>query len=246
MIRFSLAAAIAVAALNASAEPVPTDVTVRVIARDAKAIYEAVGGAWVTITDQTSGKVLASGLHTGKSSGSTQKIMVEPRKRGETTFATPDAAMFHTTIPLEKPTVVEVAAEGPVGHPQAKRAASKTLLLVPGEHITGDGIVLEIHGLVVTAGAPKPVGGDLELDATVVMACGCPVTPGGTWNADEFEVTARLIAANGDTIATVPMRWAGGRWSASIPRPELSPVAIEVVAGHTPTANFGMHTLDLP
>ncbi|HEU4522037.1 MAG TPA: hypothetical protein VFT12_08545 [Thermoanaerobaculia bacterium] len=231
--------------LTAAADPVPTEVTVRVIARDAKAIYEAVGGAWVTITEKDSGNELASGLHTGKSSGSTQKIMIEPRKRGEVTFATPDAAVFTATIPLEKPTVVEIMAEGPAGHPQAKRSASKTMLLVPGEHITGDGVVLEIHGLIVTTQLPRRSEKTLDVDATVAMACGCPIEPNGTWNANEFKVTASLLRSDGSVIASAPMAWESGRWHVSFPEPPVAPASIEVVAGHTATANFGMHTLVL-
>ena len=225
---------------------VPTQVTVRVIARDAKAVYEAVGGAFVTIHEAGSNKVLASGLHTGKSSGSTDKIMIEPRKRGELTFATPDAAVFTATIALERPTVVDVVAEGPVAYPQARASASKTLLLVPGQHITGDGIVLEVHGLIVVAQPPQTNGDRLDLEATVRMACGCPIEPGGIWNADEFDVTARRVGPGGSTIASAPMTWNDGRWRASIPRSDSAPAAVEILAGHTATANFGIHTLELP
>ncbi|HUP47614.1 MAG TPA: hypothetical protein VNA04_02375 [Thermoanaerobaculia bacterium] len=235
----------ATAVTLAAAEPVPTEVTVRVIARDAKAIYEAVGGAWVTITDLRTGEVLAAGAHNGKSSGSTQKIMIEPRKRGEIVFDTPGAASFTATIPLREPAVVEIAAEGPVGHPQARRSASKTLLLLPGEHLTGDGVVLEIHGLIVTVDPPKGDGATVAVEAGVMMACGCPIEPDGLWNANEFKVTARLLDAGGEALISGPLQWEGGRWRATFPRPQAAPAAVEVVAGHTPTANFGLHRLEL-
>ena len=225
--------------LATNATAVPTEVTVHVIAKDAKAIYDVVGGAWVTITDQKTGKVLAEGLHTGKSAGSTQKIMIEPHKRGDTIFATPNTAFFRTTLDLEAPTVVEIKAAGPMDYPQAKRTASKTLLLVPGEHITGDGVVLEIHGLIVEAEA-----GNGEVSARVRMACSCPIEPGGIWNADEFDVTAALLNSGGEIIATVPMAWESGRWKTSSPQ-LANAASVRVLAGHTPTANFGMHTIDL-
>ena len=229
----------------AAAEPVPTTVTVHVVARDAKAIYQAVGGAHVTITDVRSGKILASGLHTGKSSGSTDSIMIEPRKRGATIFDGEDTARFVASLPLSGPTAVEITAEGPAGHPQARASASKSLLLLPGEHITGDGIVLELHGLIVTAEQPQSVNGKVRLAATVVMACGCPVTPGGVWNADEFKVTARLVGADGTALAEAPLAFEGRAWIGTFDRPAAPPVAVEVIAAHTKSANFGMHRLDL-
>lgn len=246
MIRWSTLVTMLVCASAAvGSDTVPTTVTVHVVARDAKAIYQAVGGAQVTIRDQRSGKVLAAGLHSGKSSGSTEKIMIEPRKRGTTIFDGPDTARFVATIPLAEPTPVEITAEGPSGHPHARGAASKSLLLLPGEHITGDGIVLEIHGLVVTAQQPQFLDGKVSVAASVVMACGCPITPGGVWNADEFKVTARLIAADGATLAGGPLAFEGGRWTGSFDRSPGRAAAVEVIAGHTSSANFGMHRLDL-
>ena len=241
----TLAILLSLAAATAAAAPVPTMVTVHVVARDAKAIYQAVGGAHVTITDQRSGKVLASGLHTGKSSGSTEAIMIEPHKRGAAIFGGEDTARFVATIPLDGPTPVEISAEGPAGHPQARASASKSLLLLPGEHITGDGIVLEIHGLIVTAQQPQFVDGNVRVGATVVMACGCPVTPGGIWNANEFNVTARLVGADGAVLAAGPLKFEGGQWTATFDHPAGRPTAVEVIAGHTASANFGMHRLEL-
>ena len=40
---------------------------------------------------------------------------------------------------LERATVVEVTAEGPLGTPQSTQRASKTLLLVPGQDVLGGG-----------------------------------------------------------------------------------------------------------
>lgn len=73
---------------------------------------------------------------------------------------------------LEQPTVVEVTAEGPLDTPQSTQRVSKTLLLVPGQDVLGEGILLEIHGLTVTLLAPTPdaglsVGSQLNVRATV-------------------------------------------------------------------------------
>ncbi len=151
----------------------PTRVMVRAVSRDAKIIGSGVGGARITIRDRATGEVLAEGLQEG-ATGNTDKIMVEPRKRGETVYATDGAAGFLATLQLKQPTVVEISAEGPLGTPQSVQRSSKTLLVVPGEDILGEGVLLEIHGFTVTllnppAGSTGQVGEEWEVRATVRM-----------------------------------------------------------------------------
>ncbi len=132
----------------AGPEGKPTRVMVHAVARDAKLLGTHVGGARITIREAATDKVLAEGVQEG-GSGDTERIMVEPRRRGAALYDTPDAAGFLATVTLDRPTVVEVRAEGPLGHPQAMQRVSKTLLLVPGEDVLGDGVVLEIHGFIL-------------------------------------------------------------------------------------------------
>ncbi len=151
----------------------PTQVMVRAVSRDAKIIGSGVGGARITIRDSSTGRVLAEGLQEG-ATGNTDKIMVEPRKRGETVYATEGAAGFLATLMLDRPTVVEVVAEGPLGTPQSLQKTSKTLLVVPGEHILGEGVLLEIHGFTVSLVQPDSsalldAGEEAEVRATVRM-----------------------------------------------------------------------------
>jgi len=164
---------LALATAVAAPEGKPTRVMVHVVARDAKLLGTHVGGARITLREVATGKVLAEGVQKGES-GDTNRIMVEPHRRGATLYDTPDAAGFLATVTLQRPTVVEVSAEGPVGHPQAVQRASKTLLLVPGEDVLGDGVVLEIHGFIleflepasdapVKAGDPIPVRAKMTL-----------------------------------------------------------------------------------
>lgn len=168
------AAGLAVAASPAPPEGVPTKVQVRVVSHDAKVIGDMVGGARVTIREAATGRVLTEGLQEG-ATGDTNLIMVQPRERGATVYGTPGAAGFLATVMLEEPTEVEIVAEGPLGAPQATRRMSKTLLLVPGQDVLGEGILLEIHGFIVSLLAPsadtslargQPVG----VRATVTMA----------------------------------------------------------------------------
>ena len=55
---------------------------------------------------------------------------------------------------------MEITAEGPLGTPQAMQRAVRTTWLVPGQHVTGDGIVLELLGFTATlhvaAASPGP------------------------------------------------------------------------------------------
>ena len=145
----------------------PTRVMVHAVSRDAKLLGTHAGGARIVLREVATGKVLAEGVQQG-SSGDTNRIMVEPHRRGAVLYDTPDAAGFLATVTLERPTVVEVSAEGPLGHSQAMQRTSKTLLLVPGEDVLGDGVVLEVHGFIleflqpaaearVQAGEPIPV-----------------------------------------------------------------------------------------
>jgi len=39
--------------------------------------------------------------------------------------------------------------DGPLGYPDQLVNASKRLVLVPGRHLTGDGLVLEMHGYLI-------------------------------------------------------------------------------------------------
>src|SRR5712692_5811090 len=208
-----------------------TRVMVRAIARDAKIIGKAVGGARITIREASSGKVLAEGM-LQDGTGDTALIIEKPHVRGEKIYDTPGASGFLAVLNLERPTVVEVTAEGPLGSPDATQRASKTLLLVPGEDILGDGIVLEIHGFMVKTltpqvGAKVRVGSPFEVKATVNMACGCPTEPGGHWDSNKFRVVARPVSSG-----NVPVTMSGQ-------------VELQVLAMDPVNANFGLTREDL-
>jgi hypothetical protein len=222
-----------------------TKVMVRAIARDAKIIGKGVGGARITIREVSSGKVLAEGM-LQDGTGETSLIIEKPHVRGEKIYDTPGASGFLAVLNLERPTVVEVTAEGPLGSPDATQRSSKTLLLVPGEDIVGDGVVLEIHGFIVKALAPQmgskvKVGSPLEVKATVTMACGCPTEPGGHWDSNKFRVVARLIR-EGNVEAEVPMKYAGvqNTYAASVPVTAAGQVELQILAIDPVNANFGL------
>ncbi len=208
MQRILLAAALAALATAASAQP--TDITVRVLARDAKFIGTSMGGVEITITDVQTGEVLASGLTEG-GTGDTQRIMTSPHERGGT-LSTEGAAGFSATVELDRPRQLMVTATGPAEFPGSANTVTATQWVVPGRDLTaGDGWVLEMPGLVVNLHdlpATVEAGKSLELRATVEMMCGCPLTPGGLWNADEFVIRSEGVLHAG-VDASGDMTYAG-------------------------------------
>jgi hypothetical protein len=138
-----------------SAEKVPTKVIVRVVSKDAKVVGSGVGGAFVRVKNLETGEILAQGKQEG-GTGDTDRIMVQPRKRGEVVFGTPDAAFFQAEILLDRPTQVEIFAEAPLAYPHALQKGSKTITLIPGKHILGEGLIIELNGLIVNILSPSP------------------------------------------------------------------------------------------
>lgn len=138
-----------------SAEKIPTKIIVRVTSKDAKVIGSGVGGALVRVKNLETGEILAQGKQEG-GTGDTDRIMVQPHKRGEILYGTPDAGFFQAEIPLEKPTQVEIYTEAPLAYPQAIQKGSKTLTLIPGKDILREGVIIELNGLIVNILSPSP------------------------------------------------------------------------------------------
>ena len=131
-----------------SADKIPTKVIISVVSKDAKVIGSGVGGAFVRIKNIETGEILAEGKQLG-GTGDTDRIMVRPHRRGEILYGTPDAAFFQADLLLSKPTQVEIYTEAPLGFPHNIQKGSKTLTLIPGKHILGEGVVIELNGLIV-------------------------------------------------------------------------------------------------
>ena len=223
-----------------------TKVMIRAIARDAKVIGTHVGGARITVKDVATGEILAQGIQQG-GTGDTDVIMKKPHMRGMTVFSAGDASGYLAVLHLDKPTVVEISAEGPLGNAQATQRSSKTLLLVPGEDVLGEGVLLEIHGFIVTALAPLQdakvkAGSPFEVRATVTMACGCPTEPDGLWDANKIRVVARLLR-DGKVESEIPLQYAGvqNTFHVDVPVTAAGPLELQVLALDPGSANFGMN-----
>ena len=222
-----------------------TKVMIRAIARDAKVIGTHVGGARITVRDVATGEILAQGMQQG-GTGDTDVIMKKPHTRGMTVYGSGDASGYLAVLHLDKPTVVEISAEGPLGNAQATQRSSKTMLLVPGEDVLGEGILLEIHGFIITPLAPLPdakvkAGSPFEVRATVTMACGCPTEPDGMWDANKIRVVARLLR-DGKVESEIPMTYAGvqNTFHTEVPVSAAGSMELQVLALDPASANFGM------
>jgi hypothetical protein len=158
LVSLILLAGMAVLAFPSAAGGITTKVLVRVVSKDAKVIGSGVGGASVRIVNLETGETLAQGKQEG-GTGETDRIMVQPRQRGKTVYGTPGAAFFLAEIPLDRATRVEIQVEAPLAYPQARQRGAKTLTLIPGRDIGGEGVIIELDGLIVNI--LNPVAGDV-------------------------------------------------------------------------------------
>lgn len=219
-----------------------TKVTVHAVANNAKVMGTHVGGVRIVIQDAATGQVLAEGVQTG-GTGDTGKIM-SPRAPGADVYGGEDTAAFTADLDLAVPTVVDITAYGPLGAPQATMKTSKRLLLVPGQNVDGDGVVLEMNGLrVLITKAPVAAapGAPIPVTAEVTMMCGCPTQPGGMWDSSKMTITAELVK-DGKVAASAPLAYAGtvNTYSGQITPPDAGAYELEVVASQPAEANFGM------
>jgi hypothetical protein len=219
-------------------------VLVRVVSHDAKIVGSGVGGARVVIRDARAGTVLAEGIQQG-GTGDTRALVSDPVVRGEPIYDTPGAAVFAADLVLDQPRVLEFVAEGPLGYEHAMQRVSKTMLVVPGEDILGNGLLLELNGFIVELLEPSGdvvSGRDLTVAARVRHMCGCTLEPGGLWDADRVQVRVRLYRGT-SVESEVPLKYAGepSVFSAVVPGAVLQPgLRLVVLASDPSRANFGM------
>lgn len=225
--------------------PVPTRVVVRVTASDAKVIGSGVGGARVTIRHRETGEVLAQGVQEG-STGSTERIMERPRERGATVYDTEGTAAFRATLDLDGPTPVEITARGPLGTPHAEQTASVSMVLLPGQHVEGEGVVLTLHGFTVevlepAAATAVAAGQELAVTVRITMLCGCPTEPGGMWDARRIDRAARLVDGSGRAVAETDLEFTGesSTYRGTLTAPEPGAYTLLVTAADAGRANIG-------
>jgi hypothetical protein len=229
--------------------PQLTTVLVRVVAHGAMVLGRDVGGARVTITDIGTGRILATGLQQGDS-GDQNQIMRTPHVIGEPIYSSRPSAAFTATLDIQQPTVVEVSAEGPLAYPAALQKASKTLLLIPGQNLTHDGIVLHLYGYLVEINQPKPrealtARDDVRLRASVRTLSGSVVRPHGDWDSRKLRIYGEVLI--GDRIVERLQMFydeASRTFEAPffVPLPSDAPdgITLRVVAADPAGGNFGV------
>jgi hypothetical protein len=210
----------------APALAVPTPVMVRVLSQGAKFIGTGMGGMEVVLADATTGKTLATGRIEG-GTGDTARIM--PGSPRGTAMADDKTARFDTMIDISQPLAVRVTVTGPFKPAGVAVTASTTRWLLPGQPVVGDGWVVELQGLALTA---RREGAKVVAD--VSMLCGCPIAPGTLWDEKRFEVKAWVGSA------AVSLKWAGetGRFAADVPTSATWVTATDTLSGATSAARI--------
>lgn len=204
-------------------EPVATKVRVRVLSRGAKAMSQHTG-ALVVIRNARTGEELDKGVVQGSTGDDTALMNTGyPRASGKLGLlkgekgalfenvtsmgkmaayeSKTDAALFETEIKISKPTQLLVEAYGPLMPQHSMSSTMTSFWLFPGEDIQGEGIVLELRGLildVLDSMRNKEIKAADYKDGVTVpfylrMMCGCPIAPDNKtlWPAEGFNITTQ-------------------------------------------------------
>jgi hypothetical protein len=182
-----------------------TSVMIRVKAKDAKFIGTSMGGAKVIVRDEGTGNILAEGFTEG-GTGDTDVLMKNPITRGSQ-LTDENTAGFLAKLNIEKPVFANVEAFAP-GENRVK--STTQLWIIPGKDIIGDGLVIEIPGFAINILSPQThqsIGAnkEIEIKTKIIMMCGCPITKGGLWDADQYEVKA-VISKDGKQERTLDLK----------------------------------------
>lgn len=188
-----------------------TQIMVRAKAKDAKFIGTSIGGAKIIIEDAVSGEILAQGMTSG-TTGNTEIIMKKPHERG-VPLSDYETAGFLAKLNLQEPKLLTITAHAPFQARQASVLTSTQVWAIPGKDILGDGIVLEVPGFIVDILSPyrhQTINSKttVEIKANIVMMCGCPITKGGLWNADDYEIKA-LISQEEKPVKEIELEFSG-------------------------------------
>lgn len=223
-----------------------TRLAIRALADDAKFIGTGMSGMAVIVEDADTGQILDTGVTRG-ATGDTNRIVRTPRERYGVLAGEGDAVHV-ATLDIDEPRRIRVTVRGPLGQPQAMAEASSVRWVLPGRHIeAGDGWLIEVPGFAVDILAPGAYTYVLDgresmtVTANVIMLCGCPTEPGGTWDAGRIEVTAE-VRRDGQEVATLPMSYAGvlSTFSVDVPSKEKGAYEILVTAYDPGTGNTGL------
>lgn len=125
-----------------------------------------------------------------------------------------NTAKFMVELDLEEVVFIRVEVLAPASKKQATVSASTELWMIPGKHILGDGVVLEIPGFIVDVLKPRThqfislkalKEGIVQVQANVVMMCGCTISDGGIWDANKYEVRG-ILRQGGKDLDEINMK----------------------------------------
>jgi len=224
-----------------------TNIDVRVIAKGGKFLGDDVGGAAVTIHNAQTGELYATG-NTSGGPGETSLMSVSINRTQ--VYPTDSASVFAAAIPLTEPCLLKITAWGPKAGLQSANTVTATQWMIPGIDITGgDGLLLEIPGLVVQAMQPAThlnltAAGTTTVDflANVTMMCGCPIEVGTPWDPSLFNVGVQVQQLGGTVSADFPLTYTGttSQFSGSYTIPEPGNYSAVIYATQPGNGNSGM------
>jgi hypothetical protein len=228
-----------------------TKIVVRVKAKDAKFIGSSLGGAYVIIRNKTNNSILAEGKTSG-STGSTDLIMKFPKERHD--IITDDTtAKFTATVDIDEPTFVSIEVLSPYTNRQAQTKVSSEFWLIPGKDLVGEGIILEIPGFIVDILKPRTHqyislqsvrGKPFQIQANIVMMCGCVIDKGGVWDADKIETKA-IINKDGKFLSETHLTLVSTNlFEGSFPVSQAGNYEVIVYAFDNKTGNTGVDKIN--
>ncbi|TPN85121.1 hypothetical protein [Aquimarina algicola] len=183
----------------------PTKVMIRAKAKDAKFIGSSIGGAYVTVKNKLTGEILSQGKTKG-GTGNTTLIMKTARER-DMMITDDTTSGFLAELDIAEPVFVSIQVVAPVNKKQASVTATTEIWVIPGKDILNDGVIVEIPGFIVDILTPRThqfislktlSQKKVNIQANVVMMCGCTISKGGLWDAEKIEVNG--IVKKNDTI----------------------------------------------
>jgi len=206
-------AAVLVLVRVGAAHAEPTEIVVRVLAKDAKFVGTETGGVQVTLRDADTDEVLSQGMTAG-TTGNTPKIMTNGRARRDT-LSDEGSARYSAILDIHRPRRVTATITDLRLPKDAAITVSSTQWILPGKSVGGDGWVLELPGFAITPLEPLPKSVELRggkanipLKVKITMQCGCPITPGGMWDANKFQI-AVMLEDSAKAYPAVPLSYAG-------------------------------------
>lgn len=226
---------------------IETHVFVRARAKDAKFLGSSIGGAHVIIRNKFNQQILAEGKTAG-TPGNTAQVMDTARGR-YAPLADEAAAKFDAVLNISEPTLVRIEVLAPANHRQSQINAAVEMWVIPGKHITGDGVILEIPGFIIDILSPRthnfmrlssPNTQPLTIQANIVMMCGCIIQKGGLWNGDKMEVKA-IVKKNGQLLQEATMTCvADNLFEGKLPVTEKGEYQVTVYAFDERSGNTGV------